>query len=69
MKRLLLETSLSKMYILVVGLISLLIMGGYFSYAMFTVSKEKDIALGILTGILPYELLVDGRQGLQIPLR
>ena len=68
MKRLLLETSLSKMYILVVGLISLLIMGGYFSYAMFTVSKEKDNAISIITGNLTYELLVDGKQGFQITI-
>ncbi len=68
MKRLLLETSLSKMYILVVGLISLLIMGGYFSYAMFTVNKEKDNAISIITGNLTYELLVDGKQGFQITI-
>ncbi len=68
MKRLLLETSLSKMYILVVGLISLLIMGGYFSYAMFTVSKEKDNAISIITGNLTYELLVDGKQRFQITI-
>ena len=62
MKKLLLETSFSKIYILVVGLLSLLILGGYFSYAMFTVSKEKSNAISIVTGNLTYELLVDGEE-------
>ena len=60
MKRLLLETSFSKIYMLGVILISLLVIGGYFSYAMFTVSKEKNNAISIVTGNLTYELLVDG---------
>ena len=60
MKRLLLETSLSKIYILVIVLISILLIGGYFSYALFTVSKEKSNAISIVTGNLTYELLVDG---------
>ncbi len=42
MKKLLLETSFSKIYIIVMILISILLIGGYFSYAMFTVSKEKS---------------------------
>ena len=62
MKKLLLETSFSKIYILVVMLITLLILGGYFSYAMFTISKEKGNAISILTGNLSYELLVDGKE-------
>ena len=60
MKKLLLETSFSKIYMLGVILISLLVIGGYFSYAMFTVSKEKNNAIRIVTGSLTYELLVDG---------
>ena len=60
MKKLLLETSFSKIYMLGVILISLLVIGGYFSYAMFTVSKEKNNAISIVTGNLTYELLVDG---------
>ena len=60
MKKLLLETSFSKIYMLGVILISLLVIGGYFSYAMFTVSKEKNNAISIVTGSLTYELLVDG---------
>ena len=60
MKKLLLETSFSKIYMLGVLLISLLVIGGYFSYAMFTVSKEKNNSISIVTGNLTYELLVDG---------
>ena len=63
MKRLLLETSLSKIYILIIVLISILLIGGYFSYALFTVSKEKSNAISIVTGNLTYELLVDGTKG------
>ena len=59
MKKLLLETSFSKIYMLGVILISLLVIGGYFSYAMFTVSKEKNNAISIVTGNLTYKLTVD----------
>ena len=62
MKKLLLETSFSKIYMLGVILISLLVIGGYFSYAMFTVSKEKNNAISIVTGNLDYNLLVDGEK-------
>lgn len=69
MKKLLLETSFSKIYMLGVILISLLVIGGYFSYAIFTVSKEKNNAISIVTGSLTYELLVDGTKSntLSIP--
>ena len=60
MKKLLLETSFSKIYMIVMILITLLILGGYFSYAMFTVSKEKGNAISIVTGNLTYKLEVDG---------
>ena len=60
MKKLLLETSFSKIYIIGVILISLLIIGSYFSYAMFTVTKEKNNAISIVTGSLDYHLTVDG---------
>ena len=60
MKKLLLETSFSKIYIIVMILISNLLIGGYFSYAMFTVSKEKSNAISIVTGNLDYKLEVDG---------
>ena len=62
MKKLLLETSLSKIYMIVMIIITLLILGGYFSYAMFTVSKEKSNAISIVTGNLEYELLIDGEE-------
>ena len=45
MKRLLLETSFSKIYMIVMIIVTLLILGGYFSYAMFTVTKEFTITL------------------------
>ena len=63
MKKLLLETSFSKIYMISVIVISLLIIGGYFSYAMFTVSKERDNAISIVTGNLTYKLEVDGVEG------
>ena len=59
MKKLLLETSFSKIYMIVMIIITLLILGGYFSYAMFTVTKEKSNAVSIVTGNLIYKLLVD----------
>ena len=60
MKKLLLETSFSKIYMIVMIIVTLLILGGYFSYAMFTVSKEKSNAISIVTGNLDYKLEVDG---------
>ena len=62
MKKLLLETSFSKIYIIVMILISILVVGGYFSYAMFTVTKEKSNAISIVTGSLTYKLEVDGEE-------
>ena len=62
MKKLLLETSFSKIYMIVMIIITLLILGGYFSYAMFTVSKEKSNAIRIVTGNLIYKLTVDGKE-------
>ena len=63
MKRLLLETSFSKIYMIGMIIITLLVVGGYFSYAMFTVSKEKSNAISIVTGNLTYKLEVDGVEG------
>ncbi len=63
MKKILLETSFSKIYMIVMIIITLLILGGYFSYAMFTVSKEKSNAISIVTGNLTYKLEVDGEEG------
>ena len=60
MKKILLETSFSKIYMIVMIIITLLVVGGYFSYAMFTVTKEKSNAISIVTGNLTYKLEVDG---------
>ena len=62
MKKLFLETSFSKIYMIVMIIITLLIVGGYFSYAMFTVSKEKSNAIRIVTGNLTYKLTVGGEE-------
>lgn len=43
-------------------LMSVLVTGSYFSYAMFTVSKEKSNAISIITGNLAYELEIDGEK-------
>ena len=59
MKKILLETSFSKIYMIVMIIITLLLVGGYFSYAMFTVSKEKSNAVSIVTGNLTYRLEVE----------
>ncbi len=60
MKRRLLEKKISKIYILGSILIGFLLLASYFSYAMFTVTKEKNNAISIVTGNLTYELLIDG---------
>ena len=60
MKKILLETKITKIYILGLCLITLLLLLGYFSYAIFTVSKEKSNAISIVTGNLTYDLKVDG---------
>ncbi len=62
MKKILLETSFSKIYMIIMVIITLLILGGYFSYAMFTVTKEKENAISIVTGNLTYELKVDDKE-------
>ena len=62
MKKILLETSFSNIYMIVMIIITLLILGGYFSYAMFTVTKEKSNAISIVTGNLIYKLEVDGTE-------
>ena len=54
------DPSFSKIYVIAMLLISLLVVGGYFSYAMFTVSKERSNAISIVTGNLIYDLKVDG---------
>ena len=65
----LLSFSFSKIYMVVMVLISLLVVGSYFSYAMFTVSKERSNAISIVTGNLIYDLTIDGedKESLVIP--
>lgn len=60
MRRLLLETSISKIHMIILLFISTLIIGSYFSYAMFTGSKEKKNAIRLVTGNLTGTLKVDG---------
>ena len=62
MKRLLLETSFSKIYMIIMILITLLVIGGYFSYAMFTVTKEKNNAISIVTGNLNVKVTINGQE-------
>ena len=57
------KADISKFYILGVSIICLLLLGGFFSYAMFTVSKERNNAISIVTGNLTYKLAVDGTEG------
>ena len=47
----LMKADISKIYILGVGIICLLLVGGFFSYALFTVSAERDNAIKIVTVI------------------
>ena len=69
MKKLLFGVSINKIYIILVALVSLFIIGSYFSFAMFTVTKEKSNAISIVTGNLTYKLEVDGKESntLNIP--
>ena len=55
-----LKADISKIYILGVGIICLLLIGGFFSFAMFTVNRERNNAISIITGNLTYKLEVDG---------
>ena len=63
MKRILLNTKVSKIYIISVILITILLLASYYSYAMFTVTKEKNNAISIVTGTLDYKLEIDGKEG------
>ena len=53
------DPSFNKIYMIGMILICMLILGGYFSYSMFTVSKERSNAISIVTGNLTYKLTVD----------
>ena len=48
-----------KSYLIVIAILSIFIVVGYFSYAMFTVSSEQKEAIRIITGTLTGELKVD----------
>ena len=54
--KLLKKRRIEKSYLIVVGIISLFVVIGYFSYAMFTVNKEQKEAIRIITGTLPATL-------------
>ena len=56
----LLRKSISKTYVILVILITSITVGSYISYAMFTVTEEKNNAISIVTGNLYYDLKVDG---------
>ena len=57
------DPSFNKIYMIGMILICMLILGGYFSYSMFTVSKERSNAISIVTGNLTYKLTVDDVEG------
>ena len=46
------EKQIEKSYLLVLGILSICLIGGYFSYAIFTVQEEKTKAISIITGTL-----------------
>ncbi len=56
----LLRKSISKTYVILVILITSITVGSYISYAMFTVTEEKNNAISIVTGSLYYQLTVEG---------
>ena len=58
----LMQTDVSKIYIMGVIIFCLILLGSYFSYAMFTVNKEKNRAISIVTGTLEYELKVNNNE-------
>ena len=55
-----LKRSISKTYVILVILITSITIGSYISYAMFTVTEEKNNAISIVTGSLYYQLTVEG---------
>ena len=54
------QIKVSKIYAIIAIAVSLLCLVGYFSYAMFTVSKTKENALSIVTGGLNYTITGTG---------
>lgn len=67
MKEILLKTKISKIWMIFVILASLILIGTYFSYAMFTVSAEKEDALSIVTGNLTASMTITGYSATTIP--
>ena len=68
MKKLLLETKISKMYILGIILIIVLLLASYYSYAVFAVTKEKSNAISIITGTLSYNIKINNIDTNQITI-
>lgn len=66
-KKILMDTNISKIWIVFVVLASLIMIGTYFSYAMFTVSAEKKDALSIATGNLTAFMTITGYSATTIP--
>lgn len=62
----LLQIKVSKIYAFITIFVSLLCLGGYFSYAMFTVTKEKESALNVVVGGLNYTVTGTGVTNNQI---
>ncbi len=60
--KLLKKRRIEKSYLIVVGIISLFVVIGYFSYAMFTVNKEQKEAIRIITGTLPATLSSEDKE-------
>ena len=59
LKLLLKRMRAEKSYLIAITILSIFIVVGYFSYAMFTVNKEQKEAIRIITGTLTGELKVD----------
>ena len=55
-----LQKSISIKYAILAILVTCIAVGSYVSYAMFTVTEEKNNAISIVTGNLYYDLKVDG---------
>ena len=55
-----LKQSIPKKYLLLAILVTMLVITSCASYAMFTVTEEKNNAISIVTGSLYYQLTVDG---------
>ncbi|HIS38647.1 MAG TPA: hypothetical protein IAB45_03955 [Candidatus Onthousia faecavium] len=60
---------ISKYYVIILILISFLLISSFFSYALFTVTKEKNNAINIVTGTLTYKLLIDGKEATELSLK